>query len=66
MNCSHRACQLGDLEMCKILHSYKVNWEAQEKEGMTPMHYAVQAGNFQLVKYLVEEANVNVEAKDIQ
>lgn len=26
MCCSHRACQLGDLEMCKILHSFNVNW----------------------------------------
>lgn len=60
MNCSHRACQLGDLEMCKILHSYKVNWEAKDKEGMTPLHYAVQSGNLNLVKFLVEEAKVDL------
>lgn len=29
MNCSHRACQLGDLEMVKILHAYKVSWEVR-------------------------------------
>ena len=26
MRCSHRACMNNDLEMCKILHSFGVDW----------------------------------------
>ena len=33
---------------------------------MTPLHYAVQSGNLILIKFLVEEVGVNLEAKDIQ
>jgi ankyrin repeat protein len=60
MHCSHRACQLGDLEMVKILHAYKVNWEVKDKEGMTPLHFAAQSGNLNLVKFLIEEAKATL------
>lgn len=33
---------------------------------MTPLHFAVQSGSLDLVKFLVEDAKVNIEAKDIQ
>ena len=33
---------------------------------MRPIHFAVQSDNFELVKFLVEEVGVQIEAKDIQ
>ena len=66
MNCSHRACLLGDLDICRLLHCYKVNWESRDKEGLTPLHYATQTDNLDLIKFLVEEAEVDINPKDCQ
>lgn len=66
MNCSHRACQLGDLQMCKLLHSYKVDWQARDRQAYTPLHFAVQSNNIEVVKFLIEEVKVNKQAKNNQ
>ena len=52
--------------MCKILDSFNANWEAEDGEKMSPIFYAIQSGNLEVVKYLVEEIKVNIEKRDIQ
>lgn len=39
--------------------------EMPEKRGRTLLHTAAVKGNLEVVEYLVEEANVNVEARDV-
>lgn len=44
--------------MCKILQSYQPNWQVTDKEGLTPLHFAVQSGKLSLVQFLLEEVGV--------
>ena len=42
-----------DLKMCKLLHGYGADWEAEDTEKMSPLFYAVQAGSIEVLKYLI-------------
>ena len=57
----HQAVQMQDLDEIECLledDSIKIN--ARDKRGWMPIHYAVEIGNFDIVKLLVEnKANVN-------
>ena len=50
----------NDLEMCKILTSFGVDWEAQDSEKMSPIFYAIHGRAYETMKYLVEEVKVNI------
>lgn len=45
MRLSHIACNNGDLKMCKLLDKYKCDWEAEDIEKLTPINYAIRAGD---------------------
>ncbi|KAL4427585.1 hypothetical protein ABPG74_012976 [Tetrahymena malaccensis] len=61
---AHIACDVGNMEMIRLLDSYKCNWEALDHEQMTPLYYAIRGENLPVVKFLVEEKKVNVEHKE--
>lgn len=45
LRASHIACDNGDLKMCKILTNFKVDWEAEDSEKMSPIFYAIKSGS---------------------
>jgi len=54
----------GNLEYLKKLVSEGANVEAKNNFGNTPLSIASGYGQFEIVKYLIEEHNANVEAKN--
>ena len=62
----HEACEKNLLEIVKFLTSKpKCNQEAQSYKGYRPLHLACGfSGNVELVRYLVEEAGCDINAKD--
>lgn len=53
----HRLCELGDLEMVKLLH--KSYWDVDipafhKRDLVTPLHQAVLSQNIELVRYLLD------------
>ena len=37
MRSSHIACDNNNILICRLLDNYKVNWEAEDFEKMTPL-----------------------------
>ena len=61
----HIACQSNCFEIVKFLSSKdECNIEAEDKDGTRPLHLACEhSNNVMLVKYLVEEAGCDINAK---
>ena len=61
----HWACEESQLETVKFLSSkQECNHEARAKDGNRPLHIACRiSGNVELVRYLVEEAGCDINAK---
>lgn len=62
----HIACRKGDLAICRLLDQYKINWEAEDLESITPVFHAIESANIELISYLFEEKKVNFEHNDFQ
>ena len=61
----HIACELGDLEMLKLLLKAGVDIETQNTMGHTPIHYAGNANQLEIVSYLAENgANIDHPEKN--
>jgi hypothetical protein len=56
----HEAAQNGDLKAMKELIDKGANVKAINKYGQTALHLAALYGKLEVVKYLIEEQNVNV------
>ena len=60
-----KAAENGKLSSVQYLVEIeKINVEAKNSSGCTPLHYASLNCNLDIVQYLVEECHSNVEAKD--
>ena len=62
----HIACRKGNLAICKLLDQYKINWESEDLESITPVFHAIESANIELISYLFEEKQVNFEHNDFQ
>ncbi|KAH8126986.1 hypothetical protein FP744_10007711 [Trichoderma asperellum] len=51
----HHACFFGNEKMVKMLLKYKAPIEIAGKDGITPMHCAVQSGKAEIVQELIQE-----------
>ena len=56
-NCLHIAAQYPNLEIIKLLREANVYYLAS-KNGTTPLHLACKSGCFEIVKYMIEEMNI--------
>lgn len=63
---AHIACLKGDLMLCQLLDEYKINWEAEDLENITPVFNAIESANSDLILYLYNNKKVNFEHKDFQ
>lgn len=51
----------GNIEITQLLIGYEADINAKDKTGRTPLHYAVEMENHELLKLLVtQKADVNV------
>lgn len=50
----HMASELGRLYAVKLLHDKGVSLTTKTKHGLTPLHYAVQNKNYEIVEYICE------------
>ncbi|GAB5368391.1 hypothetical protein AAMO2058_001315200, partial [Amorphochlora amoebiformis] len=58
------ACEAGSLPLVKLLLERKANIETVNSFGYGPLHFAAMSGNLSTVKYLVEEAKIDIKAVD--
>ena len=60
----HIACEIGNLELLKFLkEKYNCSLEARDCEEMTPLFYALESKNIQVIEYLINQG-VNLEHND--
>jgi ankyrin repeat protein len=51
----HIACDLGDLDLVIFLAKrQEIFLDVEDEDRNTPLHLAVQAGHFEVIKYLIE------------
>lgn len=56
----HSACAISNLQIAKLLISYKADVNARQLQGVTPLHSAAHNGQTLLVKLLIESgADIN-------
>ncbi|AGJ98851.1 Ankyrin repeat domain protein [Wolbachia endosymbiont of Drosophila simulans wNo] len=56
----HSAASLGDLSKVATLLKHNAYIDARDHNGQTPLHYAIQSGNTEVAKYLIDYgANLN-------
>ena len=60
----HLACFNGHLSIVKYLIAANANTEAVNNFGETPLFSANEGEQLKLIKFLIEEAKVNAEARD--
>lgn len=58
---AHIACFNGDIKMCRLLDKFGANWESLDQDQQTPIYMAINGNSLKVVKFLVEEKNVNHE-----
>lgn len=57
----HFAASLGDLSKVAMLLKHNSYTDTRDHNGQTPLHYAIQSGNTEVAKYLIDHgANLNV------
>lgn len=58
----HSAASLGDLSKIVTLIEHNAYIDARDHNGQTPLHYAIQSGNTEVAKYLIDNgANLNIQ-----
>ena len=62
-NLLHLACENGQIHLIKTLLKQKVNIDAKNSEGFSPIHVAAIKGNFEVTKLLLNDG-ANIEMKD--
>lgn len=46
---AHIACDQGDLKMCLLLDKFDCDWEALDRDDMTPIFYAVRCDKIEIL-----------------
>ncbi len=49
------ACFVGHLEVAKKLRSHGATWDKRDRGGSTALHWAVDGGNTELIKWLIQD-----------
>ncbi|CAF1685853.1 unnamed protein product, partial [Adineta ricciae] len=60
----HLACQNGSLETVKILSSHGGNYKLRDENGLNCLHTACQYSHLDIVQWMVEKLNANVDDFD--
>jgi hypothetical protein len=55
----HWAAFSGDIDTLRVLKSKDLDTTAGDKHGDTPLHYAAQCGNHNIIEYLLSEAHAD-------
>ena len=63
---SHFAAIHSNLKTLKLLHNLKINFELTDEEQQTALFYAVKRFDLDIIKFLVEEAKVEINHKEYQ
>jgi ankyrin repeat protein len=58
------AAELGNIDAVATLIRHGAKTELVDHQGFTVLHHAVKAGNPELVRWLLENAKLDVNAKD--
>ena len=53
----------GQLEVVKVLVKHGATWESQDYSGSTALHWAVDGGNIEVVRWLLNKG-CQVDVKD--
>ncbi|GLJ38248.1 hypothetical protein SUGI_0778660 [Cryptomeria japonica] len=62
----HRASEKGNASLCELLVEFKTSLNAQDKEGMTPLHYALEGrGMDEVINVLIQSPKVT-ESLDLK
>ena len=61
---AHMAVKMSDIDMLRVLHENEVALEGKNNQGDTPLHIAVAKKNITLIKFLVEEAGVELSIQN--
>jgi len=68
LNSIHRAAQYGSLEAIKMLTSKSSNLDidinTKSLNGTTALHLATKDGNFDVLKYLIESCNADIDIEN--
>ena len=61
----HHACHIRDVseEIPRLLVLLKADINAQDKEGLTPLHYSCSSGNWKVCKMLLTDTQINTKIK---
>ena len=55
------ACFSGKLNIVKELRYYGASYTSRDKAGSTPVHWAVDGGNTELIEWILDDgADVNI------
>ena len=55
-NCLHIAARHGHLNLCrKLVYEFKFDTQIMDDDGFTALHRSVQNGNYELVKFFIDE-----------
>ena len=49
------ACFAGHLGVVKQLRSYGATWEKRDRGGSMALHWAVDGGNTELIKWMIQD-----------
>lgn len=54
----------GDVSRLTVLLAQGANLDAKDEDERTPLHWACATGRFDVVEFLLDEANVRVNVQD--
>lgn len=60
------AAELGRLSAVQTLIAHGAKTDLTDLEGLSILHYAVKSGNLKVVRWLIENTNADINAKDDQ
>ncbi len=58
------AAELGNLDAVAMLINHQAKTDLTDNQGLTVLHHAVKSGNPELVRWLLENAKLDVNARD--
>ena len=60
----HAACKLGDIQMVKLIFEKFPFYNVKDKHGLAPLHVAVKNKNSEIVHFLAQKSDCNLNVKD--
>lgn len=58
------ACEFGHVNVMRLFISHNVNINSPDSTGATSLHLAATSGNFEAVRFLLNQPGININAVD--